>query len=231
MVFQLPAKVFGQDQLYNRHQPYLKFDMSGRGHTLAATEMHVFMAFKELRPWVNRKAGEGGPRENKTRRLYSWVCGSLLLYSEDGVGHRVLAHSLFPRQCHRMPERQRLEQSEMSLSVVQNEDGVGLAPHRTSLDLDIFNQPFLHASHAQVFMHKEARASRPVREPNYHSRPGVSLCGQVSCQNTGSSGLITEALLLQAPDHSLRAPALQIILSAQSHPPRGNVTLPQAGSK
>lgn len=74
MVFQLPAKVFGQDQLYNRHQPYLKFDMSGRGHTLAATEMHVFMAFKELRPWVNRKAG-GGLGKTREGGFTVWSAG------------------------------------------------------------------------------------------------------------------------------------------------------------
>lgn len=117
-----------------------------------------------------------------------------------------------------MPWCQRWEQGDEALSVIQMEDGIGLAPHRTSLDLHILNQLLLHASHAQVFMHKTGRTSKPIREPNYHSRPGVGLCGQVSCQNTGSSGL-TRALLLQAPDHSLRRPALQFILSAQSHPP------------
>lgn len=78
-----------------------------------------------------------------------------------------------PRQCHCMPGCQRWEQSDRSPSAIQTEDGAGLAPLRTSLDLNIFNQPFLHASHAQVLMHKACRTSRPVQEPNYHSRPGA----------------------------------------------------------
>lgn len=80
--------------------------------------------------------------------------------------------------------------------------------------------------YASSRLHDEGGRRAQLPQPTW-GRP----CGQVLCQNTtGSSGLL-EALLLQVPDHSLRSPALQIIFSAQSHPPRGNVTLPQARSK
>lgn len=77
-VSQLPAKVFGQDQLYDHHQPYLEFDMSGRGHILAASEMHVFRAVKDITLFREQQKGDGGSRLNKRRRLHSWVCWSLL---------------------------------------------------------------------------------------------------------------------------------------------------------
>lgn len=54
----------------------------------------------------------------------------------------MLARSTSPGQCHCLPRCQRWEQGNKSLSVKQLEDGVGLAPHQTSLDLNISTSRF-----------------------------------------------------------------------------------------
>lgn len=69
MVSQLPTKVFGQDQLHNDHQPYLKFDISGKGHILAASEMHVSTAVKEITPLGEQRAGLQVKQELAASRL------------------------------------------------------------------------------------------------------------------------------------------------------------------
>lgn len=147
----------------------------------------------------------------------------------------MLDRSACPRQCHSMPGCQRWEQGDKSLSIMQLEDGVVLAFHQTSLDLNpLTSRLFMQVTHKPICIEQTA-LRRLSKSPITTVDLGAGLCGQVLCQNTGFSGL-AEALLLQAPDHSLRRPALQIILSTQSHPPRGthprgNVTLPQARSK
>lgn len=50
MVSRRLAKVVCQDQLYNDHQPYFKFDTSGQRPILATSEIRVFTAVRGSMP-------------------------------------------------------------------------------------------------------------------------------------------------------------------------------------